>query len=55
MDRRAGDVDDRGVEQIHDVGGQDDGRHDPAQAIGLRAAVPASAGEDVGVAVIGRD
>ena len=37
MDRGAGDVDDRGVEQIHDVGGQDDGRHDPAQAVGLRA------------------
>ena len=38
MDGGAGDVDDRGVEHIHEVGGQHDGRHDPAQPIGPRAA-----------------
>jgi hypothetical protein len=37
VDGGGGDVDDRGVEQVHDVGGQHDGRHDPAQAVGLRA------------------
>ena len=37
MDRGTGDVDDRGIEQIHDVGGQHDGRHDPAQAIARHA------------------
>jgi hypothetical protein len=37
VDGGGGDVDDRGVEQVHDIGGQHDGRHDPAQAVGLRA------------------
>ena len=37
VNRGAGDVHDRRVEQIHGVGGQHHGRHDPAQAVGLRS------------------
>ena len=44
MDRGGGNVDDRGVEQIHDVSCQHDGRHDPAQPVGLRARGSSSSG-----------
>ena len=43
MDGGGGDVDDRGVEQIHEVGDQDDGRDDPAQAVALRTLVEVGA------------
>ena len=52
MDGGTGDVDDRGIEQIHDVGGQHDGRHDPAQAVGLRARGAASAGDGAGMVAV---
>jgi len=35
MDRWSGDVDDRGVEQIHGGGGQHYTRHDPPRGTGL--------------------
>ena len=33
-DRRAGDVDDRRIHQVHDLGGQNDGEHDPPPRYG---------------------
>ena len=45
VNRGARDVHDRGVEQIHGVGGQHHGRHDPAHAVELRSGGRAGGGE----------